>query len=134
MRTQTWHRCAPALVAALLVTGVGADVHADARHSVGRAGRLAPEVIQRVMRAAFPRFRRCFEDGLRGCPNLQERVVVRFVIGEDGRVASARDAGSNLPDARVVACVVGAFRTLRFPPPAGGRVTVVYPLLFRPGA
>ena len=43
------------------------------------------------------------------------------------------DGGSDLPDADVVGCVLRAFETLEFPPPVGGKVTVVYPVLFAPG-
>jgi hypothetical protein len=96
-------------------------------------GRIAPEVVQRVIRANFGRFRRCYEDGLRNCPNLQGRVAVRFVIDVDGSVKRPRDGGSDLADTRVSACVVESFREIRFPEPEGGTVTVVYPIMFSPG-
>jgi hypothetical protein len=37
-----------------------------------------------------------------------------------------------LPDDEAVTCVVEAFRSLHFPPPDGGLVTVVYPITFEP--
>jgi hypothetical protein len=58
---------------------------------------------------------------------------VRFVIGRDGSVSNVSDAGSDLADAGAKECVTRAFYGLRFPVPEGGIVTVVYPLLFRPG-
>jgi len=97
------------------------------------SGRLPAEVVQRIVRQNFGRFRMCYEDGLRNNPNLQGRVTVRFVIGSDGSVGRAANAGSDLPDAAVVQCVVGAFRGLSFPQPEGGSVSVVYPLLLSPG-
>ena len=97
------------------------------------SGRLPPEVIQRIVRQNFGRFRACYEDGLRTNPSLQGRVTVRFVIGRDGAVSNASDGGSDLPDAGVVACVVRAFRGLSFPQPEGGIVTVTYPITFSPG-
>jgi hypothetical protein len=96
-------------------------------------GRIEPEIIQRVVRANFGRFRLCYENGLRNCPNLQGRVAVRFVIDIDGTVKQPRDAGSDHADYGVIACVADAFRELRFPPPEGGTVTVSYPILFSPG-
>lgn len=97
------------------------------------SGRLPPEIIQRIVRQNFGRFRLCYENGLRSNPNLRGRVAVRFMIGQEGRVASAGDGGSDLPDSGVVSCVVRAFFGLMFPAPEGGTVTVVYPIIFSPG-
>lgn len=93
-------------------------------------GRLAPDLVQRTVRQSFGRFRGCYEAGLRGNPTLAGRVSVRFVIGRDGAVMSAMNGGSDMPDAGVVSCVVGAFRGLSFPAPSDGIVTVTYPLVF----
>ncbi|MBK8252676.1 MAG: AgmX/PglI C-terminal domain-containing protein [Polyangiaceae bacterium] len=96
-------------------------------------GHLPPEVIQRVVRQNFGRFRLCYENGLRGNPNLAGRVGVRFVIGRDGGVMSSANGGSDLPDPGVVSCVVAAFRGLQFPQSEeGGAVTVTYPIMFSP--
>jgi FHA domain len=97
------------------------------------SGRLPPEVIQRIVRQNFGRFRLCYENGLRNNPNLQGRVGVRFVIGRDGAVSNVGNGGSDLPDGGVVSCVVRAFYGLSFPQPEGGIVTVVYPIMFSPG-
>lgn len=97
------------------------------------SGRLPPEVIQRIVRQNFGRFRLCYENGLRNNPNLQGRVAVRFVIGRDGAVGSVANGGSDLPDGGVVSCVVRAFYGLSFPQPEGGIVTVTYPIMFSPG-
>ena len=96
------------------------------------SGRLPPEVIQRIVRQNFGRFRLCYENGLRNNPNLQGRVVVRFVIGRDGRVSNV-GGGGDLPDGGVVSCVTRAFYGLSFPQPEGGIVTVSYPIVFTPG-
>ncbi|NLE85220.1 MAG: AgmX/PglI C-terminal domain-containing protein [Myxococcales bacterium] len=97
------------------------------------SGRLPPEVIQRVVRQNFGRFRMCYERGLTRNPNLEGRVAVRFVIGRDGAVSNAGNGGSDLADTTVTSCVLSAFYGLSFPPPDGGVVTVTYPLLFTPG-
>ena len=96
-------------------------------------GRLPPEVIQRIVRQNFGRFRLCYENGLRTNPNLQGRVSVKFVIDRSGSVSTASDGGSDLPDQGVVGCVVRGFGNLSFPQPEGGIVTVVYPISFSPG-
>ena len=96
-------------------------------------GRLPPEVIQRIVRQNFGRFRLCYENGLRTNPNLQGRVSAKFVIDRAGSVPTSSDGGSDLPDQAVVACVVRGFSSLSFPQPEGGVVTVVYPIIFAPG-
>ncbi|XXY19075.1 AgmX/PglI C-terminal domain-containing protein [Sorangium sp. So ce216] len=99
------------------------------------SGRFPPEVIQRIVRRSFGRFRLCYEEGLRRNARLQGRVAVHFTIDPSGAVANARDGGSDLPDGVVVSCVVRAFHALSFPAPEGGSVDVVYPLqLAPPGA
>ena len=99
---------------------------------VSVSGRLPPEVIQRIVRQNFGRFRYCYENGLRQNPNLQGRVAVNFVIGRDGRVSNV-GGGGDLPDGGVVSCVTRAFYGLSFPQPQGGIVTVSYPIVFSPG-
>jgi hypothetical protein len=54
------------------------------------------------------------------------------VIGRDGSVSNVGNGGSDLPDSGMVSCVVRAYYGLQFPPPEGGIVTVVYPILFSP--
>jgi hypothetical protein len=97
------------------------------------SGRLPPEVIQRIVRQNYGRFRMCYEQGLSRNPNLEGRVAVRFVIGRDGAVSNVANGGSDLPDSSAVSCVVSAFYGLSFPQPEGGVVTVVYPIMFQPG-
>ena len=67
-------------------------------------GRLPPEVIQRIVRQNFGRFRLCYENGLRTNPNLQGRVAVKFVIDRDGAVSNVvrRRLGSPGSARRVV--------------------------------
>jgi hypothetical protein len=96
-------------------------------------GQLPAEIIQRIVRQNYGRFRLCYEGGLRNNPALQGRVEVRFAIGRDGAVSSVSNGNSDLPDAAVVKCVVQAYYGLSFPQPEGGIVTVVYPIMFSPG-
>jgi hypothetical protein len=114
--------------------------HLGKRHETGTpkvrvtdtkvSGRIPPEVIQRVVRQNFGRFRACYEAGLRTNPSLQGRVSVAFVVGRDGSVGSAQSAGSDLPDSGVVSCVVKQFYGLSFPAPEDGVVRVSYPIMF----
>jgi hypothetical protein len=94
-------------------------------------GRLPPEVIKRIIRANFPRFRACYEQGLKKDPGLKGTVAVRFIIDTTGAVESANQAGGNMPDGGVSSCVVAVYRTLSFPEPEGGKVLVTYPIDFQ---
>jgi beta-lactamase regulating signal transducer with metallopeptidase domain len=96
-------------------------------------GRLAPEAIQAVVRQNFGRFRTCYEKALSRNKTLAGTVTVSFVINPDGSVRDASDNASTLPDPHVVQCVVEGFGRLTYPPPEGGYVTVVYPVVFSPG-
>lgn len=97
------------------------------------SGRLPPQVIQRIVRQNFGRFRMCYEKALSQNPNLQGRVQVRFMIDRSGAVSNALNAGSSLPDAAAVGCVVRGFYGLSFPKPEAGSVQVSYPIMFSPG-
>ncbi len=96
------------------------------------SGRLPPEVIQRIVRQNFGRFRLCYENALRTNPNLSGRVTVGFVIGTDGAVTSASAGNAGIADAGMVSCVVRSFHRLQFPQPEGGVVRVTYPIVFSP--
>ena len=95
-------------------------------------GQIPPEVVQRIVRQNYGRFRNCYENGLRNNPGLTGRVSVRFVIGRDGGVSSVSNNGSDLPEPSVIGCVTNAFYGLSFPAPEAGIVTVVYPIVFTP--
>ena len=95
-------------------------------------GTLPAAVVQRIVQANSGRFRACYQVGLSANPSLSGSVRVRFIISRTGGVAGAVNAGSTLPDAGVVSCVVGAFGTLSFPAPNNGQVTVDYGYSFTP--
>ena len=67
-----------------------------------RGRRPNPEPIQATVRQPYGRFRLCYEQGLRGCPNLEGKINIRLVIGLGGRVIKAKDGGSDLADYSVV--------------------------------
>jgi Ca-activated chloride channel family protein len=94
---------------------------------------LPREVVARIVRQNTARLRMCYAQGLRSNPSLSGRVVVRFVIRQDGVVATAADGGSSLPDSGVVACAVAMMQRLSFPSPETGLVMVSQPMNFSPG-
>ncbi len=113
--------------------GIGSGKRGVGAATGSKQPRLPPEVIQRIVRSHFSKFRLCYEKGLQKNPKLEGRVSVRFIIRRNGSVTRAVDGGSTLPDQAVVSCVVKAFSALTFPEPDGGTVSVTYPLVFSPG-
>jgi hypothetical protein len=95
-------------------------------------GRLPPEVIQRIVRQNFGRFRLCYDVALKANPKLSGRLSVKFVITNAGMVQSVSNGGSDVPDPAMVACVLRGFNALSFPQPEGGNVFVTYPIIFTP--
>ena len=115
------------------------------------AGHLPPEAIQKVMRQSFSSIKACYEQGLTRDPTLRGSMRIRFVIGKDGRVRDVSEEGAGvssplsdplagprsnagqMPDKDVTACVMATVERLAFPPPDGGVVAVVYPIVLSPG-
>ena len=93
---------------------------------------IPPEIIMRPVRTRAACFRACYLAALARDPELHGRVVVHFVVEEDGWVRVAKVAkGTELPD-DVASCVAAQFVGLAFPSPEGGRVQVHYPIAFEP--
>jgi hypothetical protein len=93
------------------------------------SGRLPPEVIQRIVRQRMGALRRCADAAAARAPTATARMLVRFRIGADGAVTNAERVGGDA-DAALSSCVLGALRSLTFPAPESGDVTVTYPFTF----
>jgi hypothetical protein len=95
-------------------------------------GRLPPEVIQRIVRQQFGRFRQCYEKALTANPTLAGKVTTTFTIRTDGSTEGV-STNSDLADKDVATCVGKVFAILSYPQPEGGVVKVSYPIFFSPG-
>jgi hypothetical protein len=91
---------------------------------------LPVEVVRRIVRQNFGRFRLCYENALRLNPSLAGTARTRFVIETDGSVGKVEDAGSTLPDTSAIACIDRGFSALSFPSPEGKAISVTYSLSF----
>lgn len=89
-----------------------------------------PEVIQTVVRERHGDLRQCYIAGALANSSLAGTVSVVFTIETDGSVSTANDGGSDLADKSVVACVLGVFSDLRFPPGGASPTEVTYPVNF----
>jgi hypothetical protein len=113
-----------------LTDAVSANAPASRAPSDVGPDRIAPETIQAVVRASFPRLLACSEASGARAAALRGDVTLSFRIGVDGRVSDARADGSTLGDAAVEQCVTSVASSLAFPKSPAGVVTVVYPLMF----
>jgi hypothetical protein len=98
------------------------------------------DVIRRILRQNYGRFRQCYTKGLESHPNLQGEVRVRFAIELDGSTSNSRDDGSTLPDASVIRCMANAVERVSFPKlggpwagPDGGPMSVLVHFWLSPG-
>ena len=92
------------------------------------SGGLVPQLVQRVMRRSFPRFRHCYARDQH--PAKKGKVTLRFEVGPVGDVTTMAATAADVA-ASTALCVGDAVRSLKFPAPDGGqRVKVNYTLGF----
>lgn len=88
-------------------------------------GTLDKELIRKAVRAQWPTVRRCFEQ-----PDASSgKLVVRFVIGPDGRVTKSELAQPTTFPNTTVTCVLKTMKAVKTEPPSGGSVLVTYPFI-----
>lgn len=93
-------------------------------------GGLSRELVQRTIRRNLNQVRFCYEQGLQRRPDLEGRVSVRFMIGADGRVASASIADSSGTLDSVGQCAADSVRRWTFAS-SDGPTLVTYPFVFQ---
>ena len=97
------------------------------------SGRLAAEVVEKVVRKHHNRFAFCHRRTVHSAVGAYGTLTMRFVIGRDGGVSNAAVASSTISSAEFASCVRDAFAGMLFPRPPAGIVTVVYPLVVEQG-
>ncbi|MFO0567992.1 MAG: AgmX/PglI C-terminal domain-containing protein [Polyangiaceae bacterium] len=93
---------------------------------------IPPSVIMRPIRARARCFRHCYSQRLAARPELSGKIAIHFVVDLDGWVRKAKVREDTVGDAELAACVAREFVGLQYESPEGGRVSVVYPMLFSP--
>lgn len=94
-------------------------------------GSLDKDIIRRVIRRNINQIKFCYDSELQKDPTLAGRVRIKFVIDQNGGVASSSPIGigvSNIVDS----CVASKIKQLSFPTPEGGGIVeVTYPFIFQ---
>jgi hypothetical protein len=91
-------------------------------------GELSHELMHAPIEAALPAIETCYRAAFDYAPGLWGRIVIRFHVTADGKLAGAFEGGSRFPDKRVRQCILRAVRSLRFTAPQGGDIRFLVPL------
>ncbi|MGZ6089385.1 MAG: DUF2330 domain-containing protein [Polyangiales bacterium] len=91
---------------------------------------IAPEVVKRIVRGNFPRFRACYGAALAKNPGLAGTISTQFVIAKDGTATEVKSEKGTLDDPTMNTCVASIFKSLSFPE-VGAPVRVTYPIDFQ---
>jgi hypothetical protein len=78
-------------------------------------GGLPNEIVGRIVRQRFGRFRSCYATAVATRKNVAGRITLELSIERDGKLTGVKNAGSTLNDATAVRCVVDATTDLEFP-------------------
>ncbi len=93
---------------------------------------LDGELVRRVFMRNKAQLTYCYQKALQVNPNLAGKVVLKFVISEEGAVKTSEIAHSTISSPDVEQCVLARSRSWQYPKPDGeGSVPVTYPLDFR---
>lgn len=98
-------------------------------HSTEQLGRTPTERAVEDTRAAF---RNCYHRGLVSDPTQFGHVAIVLRVGPTGRVLESQSYGACSLQHDVLRCMQDVGKALRFDPPAGGKDTIVIPVVFEP--
>ena len=94
-------------------------------------GALDKSDIDRVVKQHLSQIRYCYQKELNRSPDLQGKVVIKFVIAKDGTVSNTSVSGTTMNNPVVENCLCSRFMRMQFPKPDGGGIVfVTYPFVF----
>lgn len=110
-------------------SGVSVDVGG---YGATFAGTIDRNAVLRVIQNHKSVIRRCYERELRFKTSLSGRLVIKFEIGEKGKVLSAKVDDSSINNKGVETCLTNELITWQFPePPANSVAEVLFPFNFQ---
>jgi hypothetical protein len=87
---------------------------------------------ERAVEDTRAQFRSCYHRGLVHDPTQFGHVAVVLRVGPNGRVLKTESWGACELQHDVIACMRDVGKAYRFDPPAGGKDTVIIPVVFQP--
>lgn len=94
------------------------------------AARLSRSTVDEIVATTFAQLESCYSHAIARDHQANGTVTFEFVIGLEGEVALAQARESTLYDCEAIECMLVPFRQLRFPPPLGRSVRVIYPIRY----
>ena len=104
--------------------------------TVSRKNTLPPEVLRRIVRQNYGRFRLCYDKGKKTNPELEGSLAVKVTVDEKGtvkKVASTKPSKPELKSGLAKQCLRTSLYSLSFPKPEDGkRFDFTFELHFAP--
>lgn len=95
------------------------------------SGRLTQKDIGEILSKNAGLFNDCYTIGANGGQSFTGTVTVQATLGPSGAVNDAKVTKSTAKNQKVDACVVNAFKKIKFPQPTGGGTSVItFPMEF----
>lgn len=95
---------------------------------------LSPALIKATVQSQMARIRGCYQREFQRNPSLKGKIVVRFIIEEDGSVSGARLRETSMNNTVVEQCIIDEVAGMRFDKPQAGKVVPVsFPFNFTGG-
>lgn len=91
------------------------------------SGGMPPEVVSRIVRQNFGRFKLCAQNA-KAAPD--GRYAAKMHIAKSGDVTSVEDEGSTVKSPELAECLATSLRALSFPEPEGGPMIAHVTILF----
>lgn len=83
-------------------------------------GYVDPKGVRTTVRAHASEVQACYDRAHMEKPDLNGVITVGATVGPSGEVVSANITNATVRSPRLESCLLGAFRSWRFPAPAGG--------------
>ncbi|HVO29476.1 MAG TPA: AgmX/PglI C-terminal domain-containing protein [bacterium] len=91
------------------------------------------EAIDQVLEAKRDYLYTCYTKALKKDPDIQGSLTMAFSVEENGTVRSGTISNSTIHSRDLEDCFVTRFKSIRFPPPDSGRLTLQRDFDFQPG-
>ncbi len=99
--------------------------------SAGEKKGIDREAVRRAIRSSLSEVKKCYENRLPNNPSLGGKIVVRFVIKDDGSVSKSEIKSTTVNDSQVEGCVTNVIAQKTYPAPPKGEVAEInYPFVF----
>ena len=93
-------------------------------------GSLAPVDVKKAIVAKKAEIKACYHALLEKDKKASGKVVLRFTVGEDGKVEDVVNMNETTLPNETANCIGDVVKSITFPKPNGGKATITYPWEF----